>query len=439
MSGRLLLSLFFLALPALGQPLSLRQAGELTLSNNPTGHESQARVQADRARWGQSQAPFYPTITAATGYLTNDQREDGEISYEQDINIDLVGSQLLADFGKRRNSSDQARLNYEATQQANMAVQQSLLDKTARAYFGALSAAQAVFIQKESLRLARLRMEEAQTLYDRRKRPLEDLSLAESDISAIVVALIDAEAAERSARVMLANAMGMARSYDGPLLNCTLPYEALELTPALATAFEARPDLADARLRSSSAQSGVWASQAAYRPDIYVTAAYGFLDKGVTPQDYLWEVRLNLSFPILNEPFLSESVNLAEAEKAQAVARQQTKENDVSSEVQRALIEARGNQMKASASRRSVLKAYSTFILTWTSYRLGKGSARDVSNAQRDLTSALNTQNTVFTELQLSVIEVYRSTGQLTVAVLPAVESEQRTIYWPLFDQEVSQ
>lgn len=417
--------------------MSLRQAGELTLSHNPNGREAQARVEADRARWGQSQAPFYPTITASTGYLTNDKREDQERTFEQDKSLDLVGSQLLADFGKRRNSSDQARLAYEATEQANVAVRQSLLDKTAKAYFGALSAAQTVFIQKESLRLARLRLKEAQQLYEQKKRPLEDLSLAESDVSTIVVSLIDAEAAERTARVALANAMGMASAYEGPLMGCTLPYEALDLEPTMATALESRPDLADVRLRTSSAQSGVWSAEAAYRPDIYVSAGYGYLDKGVAPQDYLWEVRLNLSFPILNEPFLSESVNLAEAEKEQALAREQAKENDVSSEVQTALIEARGNWLKTSAAKRSVLRAYGTFIVTWTSYRLGKATARDVSNAQRDLTSALITQNSVFTDLQLSILEIYRSTGQLTVEKLPSQESAHRSIYWPLFDQEV--
>lgn len=430
------LSALILAMPLGAQPLSLREAGRTALNNNPQGREARARVDADRARYGQSQAPFYPVVTGQLEYTTDEQREDQEKSYEQDRGSVLVGTQILTDFGKRRNSSKQAELAYHATERANEAVSQALLNEVAKAYFRALSAAQSVYIQQEALRLARLRQTEAQRLFTERKRPLEDLSLAESDVSAIVVALLEAEGAEQTSRVQLANAMGQAETYKGVLVNCSMEPREWNLDPALELANASRPDLADARLRTQSAGFGVGAARAAYWPDLSVSAEYDFTDKGVSPQDYLWEVRLNLSFPIFNEPLLSNSVALAEAQTEQAQAREDTRSNNVAGEVQTALVDLDTTRLRARAVHRAVLQAYQTFTLTWTSYRLGSGNARDVSNAQRDLIQALVTQNTVYTNLQLAELEMLRATGQLEVDSLPAEAGEERNLYWPFANQE---
>lgn len=426
-----------LALAAHSQPLSLRQAGRAALENHPTQQEAQARVAADQARWGQSQAPFYPSLSATVDYLTNDEREDGDVSYEQSNALSLVGSQVLADFGKRRHSSKQAELSYRATEQAALAVRQTLLNNVARAYFEVLSAAQGVFIQKESLRLARLRVDEAQELFESDKRPLEDLSLAEADLSNILVDLIEAESVEQNARVRLGTAMGQSEPYRGPVLTMGMPVRDWEKLSALRLASEFRPDLEDARLRTEAAKSGVRLAEAGYRPDLFVTAGYGFTDKGFLPQDYLWEVRLNLTFPILNEPFLSESVALAEAETAQAQARQDGRSNDIAGEVQKALVNLNANERKAPAAHRATLKAYKNFILTWTTYRLGRGSSRDVSNSQRDLTQALISQNQIFTEYQLALLEMFRSTGQLSLEAFSDTTADQRNLFWPFIEPEV--
>jgi outer membrane protein TolC len=419
------------------QPLSLRQAGQSALDSHPNGREAQARVAADRARYGQSQAPFYPTLMASASYLTNDQRDEGERSFEQSEGLNLVGSQLLADFGKRRNSSRQAELSYQATEQANQAVRQTLLNNVARAYFELLSSAQAVAIQKEALRLARLRRQEAEgMLSGSNLKATEDLSLAEADISNIVVDLIEAETAERNARVRLGTAMGRGEPWRGPVLTCAMPSPEWEEQSALQLARESRPDLLDARLRTEAAERGIKLAQASYWPDLYATAGYGYLDKGLRPQDYLWEVRLNLSFPILNEPLLSETVALARAETEQARAREDGRLNEVDGQVQTALVNVRASQQKTRAAHRATMKAYKNFTLTWTAYRLGRGSARDVSNSQRDLIRALASQNQIFTEYQLALVEMHRATGQLSLEVLPATAADQRILFWPFYEQQ---
>jgi outer membrane protein TolC len=434
--GRPLL-IVLLTLAAQAEPLSLRQAGQSALQQHPTGREAFARVQADRARFGQSQAPFYPTLTAGVDYLTNDQREDNEVTYEQSTGLNLVASQLLGDFGKRRNSSKRAELSYQATEQADLAVRQTLLDSVAKAYFGLLSAAQSVFIQKEALRLAKLRRADAQVAFEKGTRPLDDLSLAEADMSNILVDLIEAQTAERNARVRLGTAMGQSEPFRGSLLTCSMPYREWEERSALRTATDSRPDLADARLRTEAAEKGIRLAEAGYRPDLYVTAGYGYLDKGFVPQDYLWEVRLNLSFPLLNEPFLSQTVALAEAETEQAKAREDGRVNEVAGEVQTALVNLDASYSQTRAAHRATLKAYKNLTLTWTTYRLGGGSARDVSNSQRDLTQALVSQNQIFTEYQLALVEMHRATGQLSLDVFPAGVGDERNLFWPFFDQEI--
>ena len=105
-------------------------------------------------------------------------------------------------------------------------------------------------------------------------------------------------------------------------------------------------------------------------------------------------------------------------------------------EVQTALVNLETTRLRVHAVHRAVLQAYQTFILTWTSYRLGKSSARDVSNAQRDLISSLTTQNSVYTDLQLAELELLRSTGRLAVDSLPSETGTKRNLYWPFAEQE---
>ena len=68
------------------------------------------------------------------------------------------------------------------------------------------------------------------------------------------------------------------------------------------------------------------------------------------------------------------------------------------------------------------------------------GMVEDLDSTElEDLTQALVSQNQIFTEYQLALVEIYRATGQLELQAFPETAGEDRNLFWPFTDQEVGE
>ena len=179
-----------------------------------------------------------------------------------------------------------------------------------------------------------------------------------------------------------------------------------------------RPEVKAAARVVESARADVAAAQAEYLPNLSVGANYSFYNRQMPLYLNAWRAGVDLTFPILNEPFLSESVALADAQQHTAEAQLKLLELQVDQEVENSDVNARMALKRVRQAELASLRALRSFVEIWSLYRTGSGTGREVSNAQRDLIEAQ--RNAVDTEFQvrISTLELYRSAGQLDLQVL---------------------
>lgn len=388
------------------EPLTLRAAGLEALERHPDIDVAHYTVDIERARLKQRQAPFYPTVLASAGYTRAQDTTDNNLS------ASVSGVQTLADFGKRRNRSRQQERQLQASLERQEGTVQRLLSQVATAYLSLNRDQQLVTIQDSNIRWSRLRLKEAKS------RGL-DRTLAESDLSAARLGKLNAVNARKISQVQLGNAMGRGTICTDKVAAAFFDMPDWDGDQAQEIAMEQRPELRAARAETRAAQSGLKANQAEYRPNLSAVADYGYLNLGLPQELDQWRVGVQLSFPIWNEPLLSGAIEQAEAEVNRREALARSLELSISGQVNASLVNVRQTRLQVYQNQRNVLGAYQTFIETWAHYRAGRGTSRDVSNAQRDvITSQTALVSNAFAHQQ-ALVQLYLDTGQLSLEVLP--------------------
>ena len=296
------------------------EAGLRSLSNHPDIRLAESRIKASQARAGKAQAPFFPKLetTLSIQDVANDNGTPNEpvrFRPPNDYLARLRATQILTDFGERRARARSADLLALAAQHFGEETLQQRLLSVGLAYFNLNLAQQLVQLERRNLALTLERLEEA-----KKARVAgactPDEAITEADQSIARRQVLEAINLEELARVELATAMGENLPFQGELQNCLLARPQKKLDEILREGLERAPELRAARARTDSAQADLRAS---YFPEVSVNADYGFYSSTYPMGLRSWRVGLDLSVPILNEPFLSESVALAESELAAAL------------------------------------------------------------------------------------------------------------------------
>jgi outer membrane protein len=119
--------------------LSLHDCIDTALKNQPTMRAAQAGVAAGKGREMQAFAPYFPQITASTGY--SDNRQLGGAfgdSTTKSYTTTLSANQTIYDFGRTGNALDAARFGTQSAQFDADRVKQDVILNTKQAYFALL-------------------------------------------------------------------------------------------------------------------------------------------------------------------------------------------------------------------------------------------------------------------------------------------------------------
>ncbi len=179
-------ALFILALTGAPRALTLDEAVQAALDNNPDIESAEQRILSARAMLRQAQSAYYPWVHASAQYARSDnppqafmmtlnQRSlnmmDPAFNPNQPDDTENLRGTLMAqwrlfDWGRREADVRMARLGAEAAEAMACATRNQLIFEVTRAYYQALQAAAFAEVQadsvksiEESLRIARERME----------------------------------------------------------------------------------------------------------------------------------------------------------------------------------------------------------------------------------------------------------------------------------------
>lgn len=298
------------------------------LEHNRDLHIAAARVQEARAQYGITRADRLPGVNL--GAQAAIQRSPPALSGldaqsnadRYDLAVSTVSFEL--DFwGRLARLSESARASYLATEEAQRALQLSLVSDVASAYFALLQ-------QDEALALARANLALREESLDLLTRGQQIGAVQDYDVQQATGALESARGtlfAATHQQTLATNRLQFLVGQTPAALppGDTLTAQALGQSLAAGLPGEVlllRPDVLAAEQRLAASHANVGAARAAFFPKIVLTAGLGFASPALATlfSGGAWNFQPALSFPLFDGGRLEAQADVAEARKRVAIA-----------------------------------------------------------------------------------------------------------------------
>jgi len=295
---KLLLIFFAISLTAhAAPPLTLPQAIDYALANNPELQIMQARIELAQDQLGLAMANYYPQIKAGIAYQhSNNPAEAFAMIIAQrrlnfagtDFNhpggVDNFREQISATYSIYRGGQDShqaqaAELGVAASELDQAAVRNRLVSHITSAYYAQLAATDAQQISERSVTAVQSELTQSQTRFTAG-------TVLKSDVLSLQVQLAEA----KEAQIQAANAIEMANAMLKILLGMSanellaiketlaqvLPKNPPKFDTLLTQALAQHPELQAAAKRVAMAEQQLAAAKGAYLPRADAYASYGF-------------------------------------------------------------------------------------------------------------------------------------------------------------------
>ncbi len=388
--------------------LSLQEAIDTALKQNPQVAQSKELMFAAKEGIGISRAAYFPQVsfsgdffygtafsssfasapfqggtfpgTARPLSLTNNPRD----FYIYRFSL----SQLLYDFGKTAGTVAESTAGYQASQEDYAATRQQVVLDTRTAYFNYLAARRAVKVEEQNVRQNQELLKQAQGFYEVGLRARIDVTKAEANLAQAEAALIRVKNAAEVARVDLMKTLGLK----------TWPYaeveDVLEVSPRplvledlKSQALRQRPEILRNRAQQQRDQATIQVARAGYFPTLSTNSAYGWQGSGY-PLDDNWWLGMGVSFPLFEGGRTLHSVRQAKARFRSTLANAEVLTLEVAKEVEQNYLDLKAAWEVIRATRKAREAAAENLRLAWGRYRAGVGNIIEVTDAQTQFARA---------------------------------------------------
>lgn len=383
-----------------------------------------ARVEEFRAVLGVTRADQFPTVDiTATGAqaegssnvfpgnlpgIPNEKAENYRLSADVFWELDL--------FGRLRRSTEAARAQLLATEEAQRSITISLVASVASSYMllRDLDAQLEIARRTEHTRTDSLGIIQAR--FDKGTVPKLDVNQAEIELAVASAAVAAAERAVTQTENALAILLGRnpgAVPRGQTLEQQTLPPGIPSGLPS--ELLQRRPDVlaSEAELAAQTARIGV--AQAARWPSLSLTGALGFESDDLSiltdsGSDF-WNAGLGIVQPLFNAGRNKSRVEIEEARTEQALLAYEQTVQRAFREVEDALVAVRTYRTEHEARRRQVAAARSAATLSRARYDGGVSSYLEVLDTERSLFNAELTESQTLRLYINAIIELYKALG----------------------------
>jgi outer membrane protein len=401
------------------EPLTLAQAIQRAIENNPAIKGAEAGVRSASGALTQVKSNYYPLLSATasaqrTGgaFVLNPSIPPRNQTYDT-YTGGFQGNLLLFDFGRTINRVsagsdllDASTFDYDATRATVVA-------NVEIAYFGVVQAQQVVKVNNEAVEQASRHLTQAKAFYDVGRRPLFDVTRAEVDLANANVNLIRARNQLRVANLQFENAMGVHPRSPFHLTDTlsVTPY-APDLDSTKAVAFDRRPELLAARTRMEANRSLAAAAWGQHLPSLSAFGSWTWSNFNF-PLYNRWNAGVTLSLPIFQGFGIAGQVEQAQAAADLASANLQILRESLVLEVEQAYYALREAEERLVATRKLVEQAEQNMVLADRQYAAGVGTALDAADAQLSLSNARITDIQAMYDYNSSLVRLQKAMGML--------------------------
>ena len=406
------------------QDEQLQELIRIALEENQDLGIAAARVEEFRAVLGVTRADQYPSVDiTASGAQTegSDNVFPGSVPGFGDDKVENY--RLSADvfweldlFGRLRRSTEAARAQLLATEEAQRSITISLVASVASTYMllRDLDAQFEIARRTQDTRTDSLSIIQAR--FDKGTVPRLDVNQAEIELA---VADSAVATAERTV-IQTENALAVLLGRNPGAIPRGLALEQQTLPPGIPSGLpsellQRRPDVlaSEAELAAQTARIGI--AQAARWPSLSLTGALGFESDDLSTltdsgSDF-WSAGLGIVQPLFNAGRNRSRVEAEEARTEQALLAYEQTVQRAFREVEDSLVAVRTYRSEHEARRRQVAAARSAAILSRARYDGGVTSYLEVLDTERSLFNAELTESQTLRLYINAIIELYKALG----------------------------
>ena len=405
--------------------LSLMQAANLALCNNPQTQAAWINTKIAAAQLGISRGAYLPTLSLSAAEqrdYTNPDPLGGPPGTQTETNVSLSLQYLLFDFGGRSaqvESDKQALIAADLSQDTEI---QSVLFSTIQDYYDLLASKEAVTADQESVRSNQAAYDAAVARHTAGTATISDVLQAKTALSQAVLTFTQAQGALSTAHGTLANIMGLEAdaAFDvAPIASENIDLAvAANLKNLIKRAAAARPDLAAAQAEIKSAQASVNVAEATGLPAIsfFATPQYTRSSGFGTQHETVYGLSLNV--PLFSGFTTTYQVHRAKAELESAVTQRDQIQNQVSLDVFQAYTAFITSENALMAAEDLVKSAEASAQVAIGRYKAGVGDILDVLSADAALVSAQDQEIQTRYNLYISKASLAKAIGNLDVSSL---------------------
>jgi outer membrane protein len=376
--------------------LTLTQAQQLGLQNNPQISAAQYNAAAAYQQAPQYQSAYAPSVS---GSLTGVGADNGSrlaagglnnpVVYNR-IGSGLTVGQMITDFGRTSNLVAMSKLQASAQDQVTESTRAQILLNVSRSYFALLRAHAVLDVATQTVSSRQLVAEQVTALAESKLKSTLDKSFANVNLADARLLEVQAQNELKAAEADLATAMGIPGQsgfvLDEEPMPAQLPARVDEL---VSEAMQNRPELKSLQLQESAAQRFTKAEHALFYPSIGVVGSAGFVPTGyATVPGRYGAIGMNVSIPILNGGLFRARQTQAEMKAKAAAANVSDLQNRITRDVRVAYLNATTAQDRMALTAQLLEQSQLALDLAQTRYDLGLGSIVELSTAQLNLTSA---------------------------------------------------
>lgn len=399
-----------------GSTISLAQAIDVALMNNPSTRAAWLDTRAAEAALGSRRSAYLPEVDFIAS-LGRSRSTQGSAQTTWGPSISLT--YLLFDFGGRAAQVEEARQSLIATAYSQNQTIQNVVLRTQQAYYSYLAAKALVAAQTSTVRERQAAVDAADARHSAGVATIADVLQARTALSQAKLAYESFEGNLRSAEGTLSNAMGFPPTMRFTVgdLPADLPVDtvALNVEELIEQAATQRPDLAASRAAVLNARARAREVRSQGLPTVGLASSVGRAYFGSSTSDSIntYSAGINMRFPLFTG-----FRNMYDIRQAEAIA-QATREDArgladlVGLQVWNSYYALQTAAHRVQTSRDLLASAQQSTDVETNRYKAGVGSIIDLLTAEAALESARAQEVQSRADWLVAVAQLAHDTGTL--------------------------
>ena len=381
--------------------ITLDQAVNMALTNNPTGKIAGFEFEAAKGSLTAARSYRWPTLSYThrdawtwygEKYIDSNYPTKDHNYVEDKFSNALTLNWTVWAGNKIESQVSQAKLALDSSQWGIAAARQTLKYNATDAYFKLMAARNAVKLGEESVERLEKYLQDVQVQYRVGVVAKVDVLRSEVSLAQARQTLIEARNAYDLAMSNLNNIIGLPLTTNIGIKG-DLTYEKYEQALAACedTALRQRPEIFQYTDAVKSAQEAITIARAGYLPTVTATAqAAWYNDQFPGGKNYNWTIYLTTNWNILDSGLTAG--NLKKAVETHKKAQEQLRQtvDSVRLDVRSTYLSLQSFDQSIQTSKASVGLAEEDYRIKVIRYRAGVGTNLDVLDAQVALTTAKN-------------------------------------------------